>query len=189
MSHVQGQSVGGYQSPPTSHSDFTDYLPTELLHQIFGYIDVDSLEKCLLVSRQWRLYSSRARAARGRRHIKLIFRIVGGMEANDKTMTYWLWRNDMYSNVLEVLRKLCEIHLLNELSSFEWSFDNSFEADIVKLLAAESPSVMDVQLRISGYMDRTVRPNNQVRSLVTRSLDLEGPLICGVLSRISTRTL
>lgn len=188
MSFHQRQSSTRDDPPPAAKADPTNYLPTELIHQIFGYIDVNSIESCLLVSRRWRLYSTRARAAKGRKHVKLDFQVVGGSGSYDKTTIQWLWKNDTYSDALEILRTLCDRYSINELSSFEWSFDNSFEADIVKLLAASSPAIINIQLRITGYMDRAVRPNNQVKTLVTKPYDFGRPLICGVLSRISSRT-
>lgn len=167
-------------------ADFTGILPTELSQQIFGQIGPESLDNSLLVSRRWEYYSSRARAARGRRHVKLLIQTIGMDKHSDKTVTYWLWSKDNIKIIHEFFADLSQKYSLTDLSSFEWSFDNSFEADVAKLLHADSPAVMTVQLRISSAPVWLTYADNRLQSLYSHDDHLHSTMSYGVITRIST---
>lgn len=173
----------------TGRADFTGMLPTELSQQVFSQIDAETLDSCLLVSQRWKYYSSRARAARGKRHVKLLFETIGAGNDVEKSATYWLWSKDHITIIHQILADISAKYFLTELSSFEWSFDNSFEADIAKLLQAESASVMTIQLRVSGYLDELTHPDNQLKILYSPNHEIDRPMTYGVLTRKSTTLL
>lgn len=172
--------------------DFTEFLPTEIIQQIFSYIGPETLESSLFVSKRWNVHTLRARLARGKRHVKICFNMTNTSTQDlnpGKPHIYWLWKNDAYPMVEEILRGLCYKYRLSEISSFEWSFDNSFEADIFKLLRADSPSILEMQFRISGYLDRVRHHDNQLKVLATQTLASEEPLLCGIIVRHRTTLL
>lgn len=199
MSASKPNSRSSNSSPSSKSSlisvtspDFTEFLPTEIIQQVFSYIGPETLEACLFVSKRWNVHTLRARLARGKRHVKIRFNITNSSIQDiqiGKAHVYWLWKNDEYPVVRDILQGLCRRHRLSEISSFEWSFDNSFEADIFKLLSAASPSILEMQFRISGYLDRVRHHDNQLKVLVTQTLAAEEPLLCGIIVRHKTTIL
>lgn len=162
--------------------DFTAILPTELSQQIFNQIGPESLDSTFLVSKKWQYYSSRAREARGKRHVRILFATLGTGQGGEK-VTYWLWSKDDIKVIHDIFADLCRRFALSLLSSFEWSFDNSFEADIAKLLKAESSAVLTIQLRVASYTDRLTHDVNQFKALFHQDLGPDLPKLYGVMTR------
>lgn len=169
--------------------DFTSILPTEVILAIFILVDVDTLDHCCSVSRQWYALTRPVRVNRGPKHVRLNFEIVStdATETSEvRHLEHWLRLNDGFQVFEHIIQDLYTDLNLDHLICYEESFDNSVEADLIRLLRSRKRSSFMLRLVVSKAGNKAWTWLGRITILLTSSHENKVCANSGCLVRIST---